>query len=121
MVASSLAALCGLLSPAAGALLLLAFFSWTVARPRDQRLPLLGPCVAAALPLLVLGVAFPESGRFPFWGSEFIVVMAICGVGLLIVPRQQRVLRVGLVIYSATAILVFVVGNPVGGNARPPR
>ena len=116
VVASSLAALCGLLSPAAGALLIIAFFSWTIARPRDKRLAMLGPCVASALPLLVLGVAFPEPGRFPFWGSEFIVVMAICGVGLLVVPGHQRVLRVGLVIYSATAILVFVIGNPLGGN-----
>lgn len=115
VIATGLAALSGLLSPAAGALLLLAFVSWTIARPRDQRVRLLAPCAAAAFPLLVLGTAFPESGRFPFWGSEFIVVMAICGVGLLLVPGHHRVLRVGLVIYSATAILVFFIGNPMGG------
>jgi hypothetical protein len=103
-------------SPVAGAFLMIAFMAWALATPRGQRAPLVALVAITAVPLLVLRVAFPSTGPFPFLGIDMVLVVAICVIGFRWLPASQRALRVGLVLYGLTAIAVFVVPNPIGGN-----
>jgi hypothetical protein len=111
-----LAVACPLMSPVAGAFLMLAFMAWALASPRGQRISLVALVGIAAAPLLVLRVAFPTSGPFPFLGIDLVLIVAICAIGFTWLPKSQRALRSGLVLYGLTAIAVFCVPNPIGGN-----
>ena len=111
-----LAPCCPLLSPVAGALLILILSAWAMTSPPGRRIGLAALAGITALPLIVVGHTFPVSGTSPFWGGDFALLLALCGLGLLIVPRAQRTLRAGLVLYGIAAIVLFVVPNPLGGN-----
>jgi hypothetical protein len=116
LVAVCASVACPLLSPVSGAFLVLALVGWTVAaRSAQRRLPLLLVGVAAA-PMLALDVAFPQSGTFPFWGSDLVIVLVMCALVILIVPTRSRALRSGLVVYAVVAVALFLVPNPLGGN-----
>jgi hypothetical protein len=107
---------CPLLSPVAGAFLVIALIAWAfTATPPDQR-SLVALAVVSALPLVALGIAFPDPGTFPYWGEDFLVTSVVCLLGLVFVPRALRALRLGLVLYGLAAVILFVVPNPVGGN-----
>jgi len=67
-------------------------------------------------PLLALGLLFPDPGRFPFWDAEFFAVLATGALGLVLVPKRLRAVRVGIALYLVTAIVLFFVANPMGGN-----
>jgi hypothetical protein len=114
VIAVVLTVACALFSPVAGAFLVLVFASWAIASP-GRRVGLVGLTALAGSPLVVLGVAFPDPGRYPFWGSELVAILVICVVALAVVPARLRVLRVGLAVYGATAVVVFLVPNPLGG------
>jgi hypothetical protein len=114
--AGVLAVSCPLLSPVAGAFLVIALIAWALsAAPPDQR-PLVALAIVGALPLAVLGLVFPDPGTFPYWGEDFLVTSVVCLLGLVFVPRALRALRVGLALYGLAAVILFVVPNPVGGN-----
>jgi len=113
-LAVALSAACGLFSPVAGTFLVLALAAWAIASP-GRRAPILGLTAVAALPIAVLGIAFPDPGRYPFWGSELVVILAICLAGLALVPRRLHALRIGLLLYGPLAVVVFLVPNPLGG------
>ena len=72
--------------------------------------------VAALAPVALLAVAFPEGGVEPFVSSAFWPVIAFAAVALVLVPREQRVLRIAVVLYAALAVAVFVLDTPIGGN-----
>jgi hypothetical protein len=116
LLAGLLAAACSLLSPVAGALLVLALIAWAITSPPGRRLATSALAAVAVLPLVVLGLSFPESGRFPFWGSDFTLILILCGLGVLVIPAEQRTLRAGLILYGAAAVVLFAVPNPLGGN-----
>jgi len=107
---------CPLLSPVAGALLILVLAAWAMTSPPGRRIGLATLAGITALPLIVVGHSFPVSGTSPFWGGDFALLLALCGVGLLIVPTAQRALRAGLILYGLAAIVLFAVPNPLGGN-----
>ncbi len=110
-----LALACSLTSPLSGAFLALALTALAVAHP-DRRRPTLLVVAAATAPLLVSAVAFPESGRYAFPFQQLLAVLA-CGVfGWLAVPPRLRSVRIGLLLYAAAGLALFVVANPVGGN-----
>lgn len=106
---------CPLFSPAAAAFLVLAFLTWAIAGRPEMRWWRIGLAGVAAAPLVLLEAAFPESGRFPFWGSEFVTILVVCIAGLLLIPSSQRVLRAGLITYAAAAVPLFLIANPLGG------
>ena len=108
--ALALAVLCGCASPLAGAYLLLAAAAWWP-DVRRRVLP-----TAGALVGIVAAAIFGEGGWFPFpWTTLFIILLFSLG-GFVIVPREQRLVRRGLLLYGAASIVLFPLNNPIGGN-----
>jgi hypothetical protein len=111
--AVALALLTALASPVAALFLALAGGAvWLGAR----RPVGLAVAVAAMAPVALLAVAFPEGGSEPFVASAFWPVVAFPLVLAALLPREERVLRIGAVLYALLAVLVFVLDTPIGGN-----
>ncbi|HET7486264.1 MAG TPA: hypothetical protein VFJ64_12940 [Solirubrobacterales bacterium] len=75
--------------------------------------------IALAL-TLVPNLAFPESGQFPFAFSSFVAIPLWCGSALYVtrgVGAQERQLRWVIGAYLLASTLIWLVPNPVGGNA----
>ncbi|WP_436778078.1 hypothetical protein [Yinghuangia sp. YIM S09857] len=110
--AGAAALLCGLASPLSGAFLLLIGLAWV---PRQNVWPTrfsLGP---AGVGLLV-SLAFPSEGMFPFPWWRFWPIIALAVVGLWLIPASQRSARRFLVLYAASAIVFFFLPTTLGGN-----
>jgi hypothetical protein len=75
--------------------------------------------IALAL-TLVPNLIFPGSGQFPFAFSSYLAIPLWCG-GALIVTRglagEERRLRRVIAAYLLASTLLWLVPNPVGGNA----
>jgi hypothetical protein len=131
-LAALLAALCAATSPVAGLLLALAAVSWAIARGTRPvgrgvralargtlaalRLP---PVLALVLPVLLvvlpLQALFGEGGWEPFALSSILANVAVVLAFLYALPRGERLLRVGAVVYLA-AVLISIVPAPMGSN-----
>jgi hypothetical protein len=72
--------------------------------------------IAALVPALVLALAFPEGGSHPFPARYVVPVLLLAAGGLALLPREEGVLRAGLVLYALAAIAAAIVDTPVGGN-----
>lgn len=112
--AGALAALSALASPVAA--LFVAFaggVAFLAGRRRDG--------VVLALPALgaigALAVLFPTGGVEPFVGNTFKLITAATLILVLVLPREERTLRIGAVAYIAMCLVLFAVDTPVGGNA----
>jgi len=127
----ALAALASLASPVAGAFLVLAAGAWVAGSTRLRRPGGPGGLMAdrsvvvgalflaggAALPIAALVLPFPEGGQEPFAATSFWPALAGIAMVALILPRQQRVLRVGTVLYGLACGATFAFPDPLGGNA----
>jgi hypothetical protein len=111
------AALCALASPVAGAFLALAAFAWALAGGRAARARALALLLAAAAPIVLLQVAFPEGGSQPFVGSAFYPALAGVLALAVLIPARERALRIGTVLYAAVLVGAFLIPSSVGGNA----
>jgi hypothetical protein len=78
-----------------------------------------GLAIAAAglLPPVVLSIAFPEGGWAPFPFTAYLSIPIFCAACLIVLPREERVLRAGAVLYALGATLAWIVETPVGGTA----
>jgi hypothetical protein len=129
-----LAALCPLGSPVAGLFLAMAGVAVALAArgdrraastrlgrvradPLHQRYEGLAIAVAAFTPPLFLAWAFPEGGWAPFPFSAYLPIPAFALACLVVLPREQRALRWGAVLYGLGATLALVIETPMGGNA----
>jgi hypothetical protein len=125
--ALTLAALTSLASPVAGAFLGLAGLAVALAHhqpearaPRRRGAAL---CAAALIPVLVLGIAYPDGGYEPFAASAFWPALAgVLLIALLLpqgplTPRGRLVLRAGAALYALALIGTYAIRTPVGGNA----
>jgi hypothetical protein len=102
-----LAAGSGLASPVAALFLTLGAvcaFEWEVA-------------LAAFLPTAVLAAAFPEGGYMPFDLTTFAPIPALAVAALIVLPRKERALRIGAVVYALATTAAFLVETPMGSNA----
>jgi hypothetical protein len=76
---------------------------------------------AVALALtLIPNLAFPESGQFPFAFSSYVAIPLWCGGALLLtrgLAREERQVRRVLIAYALAATVLWLVPNPMGGNA----
>jgi hypothetical protein len=139
-----LAVLSALASPVAGAFVALATLAWTLSEwlagrgaaatggpiasgtaalgapargtPRSLALPA-ALTLAALAPVILLSVAFPEGGAQPFVPSAFWPALAAVIALGLVLPREQRLLRVGALIYALALIAAYAIPTAVGGNA----
>jgi len=110
-----LALLSSLASPVAGAFLALAMIAWALAGP--QRAWPLALAVVALAPIGLLALAFPEGGTQPFVASAFFPALAgVLLIGLLL-PADQRALRIGVALYAIALSGAYVMSTAVGGNA----
>jgi len=69
---------------------------------------------ASAVPLLVMAVLFPGSGRFPFRGDSLVFSLILMGVATCC--HRDRVVRLALAMAAISSLVLFVVPNPLGGN-----
>lgn len=72
--------------------------------------------LGAALSLGLLSLAFPTEGVEPFVLSAFIGIPLLVGAVLVFVPAEERILRVGVLLYGLLAVAALVVPTPLGGN-----
>jgi hypothetical protein len=114
-VAVLLAALTTCASPVAGLFLAMAAgVLWFTHRHRTD-----GLWVAAGAfgPALALSLAFPEGGSQP-WGSlSFVAVLSVAVAVYALLPRAERTLRTGALVYGAAALAAFAFATPMGSNA----
>jgi len=115
-IAFALAAASALTSPVAGAFLALGAAAWILATwPRRDR-AVIGVLVASSIPLLAVIVLFPTAGFFPFPFADLCWILGLCAAGLLLLPRSERVLRIGVVLYVLVTVASFMLATPVGDN-----
>jgi hypothetical protein len=114
-----LAALCPLGSPVAGLFLAMAGAAYAIANRADRPKCLEGLAIAAAafVPPLFLAWAFPEGGWAPFPESAYVPIPLFALTCLIVLPREERALRWGAVLYGLGATLALVIETPMGGNA----
>jgi hypothetical protein len=107
LLAFALAMLSGLASPVAALFLTLAAlcaFEWEVA-------------AAAFLPTAALAAAFPEGGYMPFEFTTFAPIPLLAVAALIVLPRSERALRLGAVVYALATTAAYFVHTPMGSNA----
>jgi hypothetical protein len=116
--ALGLAVLCPLGSPVAAAFLALAAAAAALAAP-DRRTAVRALLVAAAgiVPTGLLAAAFPEGGHQPYALSAFLPVPLTSAGFAVLLPREERQLRIGAVLYGLLAVAAFALPTPLGGNA----
>jgi hypothetical protein len=111
--AVALAVLTGLTSPVAALFLAVA----ATAAGVTQRRPIALAVAACALGTVVLmAVAFPEGGVEPFGARSFELTVLFAVVALVAVPRTERTVRLGILLYVAGVVGSYVVPTPVGSN-----
>jgi hypothetical protein len=141
--ALTLAVLCAVASPVAGAFLALAGLAWTLTSRAASGWPRGWPIVftlAALVPIGLLTLAFPEGGTQPFVASAFYPdIAAILLIAALIVREQRehagnpgggvdpagtdapgqavaRLLLAGALLYALALLGSYVIPSAVGGN-----
>ena len=133
-----LALLTGLASPVAGAFLSLAGLAKALAgvrlrrrrdkQPRERGAPVVGQqtssdagvavliLLLALVPPVVLAALFPEGGKMPFDLTSYWPCVAVSALLVIALPREEKALRIGAVLYGILATAAFVFDTPVGGN-----
>jgi len=116
---ASLAAIgSGLASPVAALFLTLALIAWALAaRDRSARRTALVVALASFLPPALLAAAFPEGGYMPFDLTTYAPIPMLAAAALIVLPREERGLRIGAVLYAIATTAAFAVSTPMGSNA----
>ena len=115
-LAVALALLSPLASPVAGLFTGIAGLAYAWAAPGRARVGL-AVAGAALVPPVLLSIAFPEGGWAPFPFTAYLPIPIFCAACLLVLPREERALRAGAVLYAIGATLAALVETPVGGTA----
>jgi hypothetical protein len=117
VLAVLLAILCPLGSPVGGAFLALAAVAVLLTADTGHRRGPLLVAIAGIAPTILLSAAFPEGGSQPYALLAFLPVVVVMAAFIVLLPREERTLRVGAAIYAAAAIAAYVISTPLGGNA----
>jgi hypothetical protein len=113
-LAAALACACAAASPVAGILLALAGATLALDRRSPRALLVLGaPVAAIVVPLALL---FPEGGWEPFPIRSFAATAAVAIAFLLALPREERLLRTGGIVWLAACLACLLVHSPMGSN-----
>jgi hypothetical protein len=73
---------------------------------------------SALVPIVLLAVAFPEAGTQPYAASSFWPEEALVLLIAVALPRGDRTLRVGALLYGAAMLAAFVIPSAMGDNAE---
>lgn len=114
--ASLLALACALASFVAALFLVLAAIAVWATAPRPARVAAAAVAAAAAAPVVIVAVAYHQAGRFPFPATTLAAVLVACLGGLVVIPVAHRTLRVGVYVYAAMSVALFMLRTPVGAN-----
>jgi hypothetical protein len=105
-------------SPVAGLFLTMAGLAVALGgRSRGQRLDGVAIAAASFIPPVFLAWAFPEGGWAPFPTSAYLPIPLFALVCAIVLPREQRALRWGVILYGLGATLALPLETPMGGNA----
>jgi hypothetical protein len=69
---------------------------------------------------MIPNLVFPGAGKFPFAFSSFVAIPLWCGSALYVtrgLREEERQLRWAIAAYLLASALIWLVPNPVGGNA----
>ena len=72
--------------------------------------------VGASVATLTLVFAFPVGGTQPFLLSSFWWATLACAVGVALVPREMRMVRIGIAIYVVLLVALYFISTPIGSN-----
>lgn len=115
-----LAAGTALASPVAALFLsCLGFSHWLAARIerrsdwRGMELAVASFTVSAIIALL-----FPGGGDEPYVWTSFVPAIGLTVAGAAFVPREQALIRTGVLVYAAALVATFLIDTPMGGNAN---
>ncbi len=114
------AAGCALSSPVAAAFLAGVIAAASLGRLRQVNRLALWVAGLALVLIIVPNLAFPEPGQFPFSFSSYLAIPLWCGAALYVtrgVAAEERQLRWVLTGYLLASTLLWLVPNPLGGNA----
>jgi hypothetical protein len=114
MLAGGLGVLTACASPVAG--LFLAIGALALALTGGRRAGA-GLCLGALAPIGLLALAFPLGGYFPFAPTAFLPVPLFAAAALVLIPADERALRVGVVGYAALCLGLALTHTQVGANA----
>ncbi len=115
--ATTLAVVCSLASPLAGAFVAMAMAAWLLGSRRDTRpWPAAAVAVGAMAPVAAGAVLFPGQGRMPYPAIDYTWELAIAAGLWLIAGPSRRVLRAGALVFAVVATAAVVVSSPLGGN-----
>jgi hypothetical protein len=112
-LAAGLALLTPCASPVAGVFLVLAGVAVVLTGDRRGGAAIVVPAAAA---VASLSFAFPTEGHEPFVFTAFLGVPLFAVGALMLLPRDERTLRWGVVIYAIAATVSFAFANPMGGT-----
>jgi len=85
-------------------------------RPGSNRRAVITLGVLTAAPIGVLELLFPQGGRMPFAATTLAGVLIVSGLGLWLLPRGERGLRIGAALYGLAGVALFIVPQPMGAN-----
>jgi hypothetical protein len=112
----TLAILCALASPIAGAFLALAAVAWGLAGTHPDRRFAFALAFTALLPIVLLVLSFPEGGPQPFVASAFYPTLGAVLLIAVLMPPKERALRIGALLYAAALVDMYMISTAVGGN-----
>lgn len=115
-IATAVAFVVPLASAVAALFLAMAAVAWGLADRERRAVPAVLVTAAALGPALVLAALFPEGGTEPFVASAFwpgLVGVVVLG---LLLPPQERALRIGAALYALGWIATGILETPLGGN-----
>ncbi len=110
-----LGVLAALFSPLAAAFLAMGCLAW--AAYSSRRRWMIATAVVSMVVVLLLGVAFPGTGPFPFPWTGLVPTELLCLCCLTPLVQTTPAVRLGALLYAAASLFSFVVPNPLGGNA----
>jgi len=115
-----LAGATGLASPVAALFLSCLGFSHFLARRLESRPDRRG-LELAAVAFAVSGTVallFPGGGDEPYVWSSFVPAIGLTLVAAAFVPAEQRLIRVGTLVYAGSLVATFLLDTPMGGNVN---
>ena len=115
-LAIALAFLSPLASPVAGLFTAMGGLAYAWGE-RGRRRVGLAFAAAAFLPPVLLSVAFPEGGWAPFPFTAYLPIPVFCCACVILLPREERTLRAGALLYAIGATMAVAYETPVGGTA----